>query len=144
MWSRPSWLVRNWFQLLIWYCCHDCWPPLNCYHQGLSGVGGLFSDEVLSAMGEATETPPVIFPLSNPTSRLIWCCDHFDSDIIVQLHLVLMMMMMMTQGRVHCGGSPALHWGSSHLCQWVAFPGHSGGQHQHQHDNGVCEEEDGD
>ena len=73
MWSRPSWLVRNWFQLLIWYF----------YYPGLSGVGGLFTDEVLSAMGEATETPPVIFPLSNPTSRLIflWCCDHFDSEL---------------------------------------------------------------
>jgi len=35
---------------------------------GLSGVGGLFSDDVLSAMGQTTKTP-VIFPLSNPTSR---------------------------------------------------------------------------
>ena len=35
---------------------------------GLSGVGGLFTDPVLTAMGEGTDTP-VIFPLSNPTSR---------------------------------------------------------------------------
>jgi len=35
---------------------------------GLSGVGGLFSSDVLTAMGEQTECP-VIFPLSNPTSR---------------------------------------------------------------------------
>jgi len=36
---------------------------------GLSGVGGLFTDEVLTAMGDNCDTPPVIFPLSNPTSR---------------------------------------------------------------------------
>jgi len=35
---------------------------------GLSGCGGLFTDEVLTAMNES-DTPPVIFPLSNPTSR---------------------------------------------------------------------------
>jgi len=35
---------------------------------GLSGVGGLFTDPVLTAMGEVTPSP-VIFPLSNPTSR---------------------------------------------------------------------------
>lgn len=35
---------------------------------GLSGVGGLFSNTVLTAMGEHTPSP-VIFPLSNPTSR---------------------------------------------------------------------------
>lgn len=36
---------------------------------GLSGVGGLFTDEVLTAMNDNCSTPPVIFPLSNPTSR---------------------------------------------------------------------------
>jgi len=36
---------------------------------GLSGVGGLFTDDVLTAMNENCETPPIIFPLSNPTSR---------------------------------------------------------------------------
>jgi len=35
---------------------------------GLSACGGLFSEEVLKAMNES-ETPPIIFPLSNPTSR---------------------------------------------------------------------------
>jgi len=35
---------------------------------GLSGVGGLFTDEVLTAMNQS-DSPPVIFPLSNPTSR---------------------------------------------------------------------------
>jgi len=36
---------------------------------GLSGVGGLFTDEVLQAMNDNCDSPPVIFPLSNPTSR---------------------------------------------------------------------------
>lgn len=36
---------------------------------GLSGVGGLFNDEVLQAMNDNCSSPPVIFPLSNPTSR---------------------------------------------------------------------------
>jgi malate dehydrogenase (decarboxylating) len=37
---------------------------------GLSGVGGLFTDEVLTAMNDNCSTaPPIIFPLSNPTSR---------------------------------------------------------------------------
>ncbi len=36
---------------------------------GLSGCGGLFSDEVLTTMGENCPSPPIIFPLSNPTSR---------------------------------------------------------------------------
>ena len=36
---------------------------------GLSACGGLFSKEVLEAMNE-NEAPPIIFPLSNPTSRL--------------------------------------------------------------------------
>merc|ERR1712045_869853 len=35
---------------------------------GLSACGGLFTEEVLKAMNE-NETPPIIFPLSNPTSR---------------------------------------------------------------------------
>jgi len=35
---------------------------------GLSACGGLFTEEVLKAMNES-ETPPIIFPLSNPTSR---------------------------------------------------------------------------
>merc|ERR1719427_2666230 len=35
---------------------------------GLSACGGLFSEEVLKAMNE-NEAPPIIFPLSNPTSR---------------------------------------------------------------------------
>jgi len=35
---------------------------------GLSGVGGLFTNEVLTAMN-ASSSPPIIFPLSNPTSR---------------------------------------------------------------------------
>jgi len=35
---------------------------------GLSACGGLFSKEVLEAMNE-NEAPPIIFPLSNPTSR---------------------------------------------------------------------------
>ena len=37
---------------------------------GLSACGGLFSDEVLKVMNES-ETPPIIFPLSNPTSRSV-------------------------------------------------------------------------
>jgi len=36
---------------------------------GLSGCGGLFTDEVLTTMNENCPTPPIIFPLSNPTSR---------------------------------------------------------------------------
>jgi len=36
---------------------------------GLSGVGGLFNKEVLTAMNDNCDTPPIIFPLSNPTSR---------------------------------------------------------------------------
>ena len=35
---------------------------------GLSAVGGLFNKEVLAAMNQ-NEAPPIIFPLSNPTSR---------------------------------------------------------------------------
>jgi len=35
---------------------------------GLSAVGGLFNEEVLTAMNQ-NEAPPIIFPLSNPTSR---------------------------------------------------------------------------
>jgi len=35
---------------------------------GLSACGGLFNEEVLTAMNQ-NETPPIIFPLSNPTSR---------------------------------------------------------------------------
>merc|ERR1719320_994188 len=35
---------------------------------GLSACGGLFTEDVLKAMNQ-NETPPIIFPLSNPTSR---------------------------------------------------------------------------
>jgi len=35
---------------------------------GLSAFGGLFNEEVLKAMNES-DSPPIIFPLSNPTSR---------------------------------------------------------------------------
>lgn len=35
---------------------------------GLSACGGLFTKEVLEAMNQS-DTPPIIFPLSNPTSR---------------------------------------------------------------------------
>merc|ERR1719427_1280846 len=35
---------------------------------GLSACGGLFSEDVLKAMDQ-NEVPPIIFPLSNPTSR---------------------------------------------------------------------------
>jgi len=35
---------------------------------GLSAVGGLFNKEVLTAMNQ-NDAPPIIFPLSNPTSR---------------------------------------------------------------------------
>jgi len=35
---------------------------------GLSGCGGIFSEEVLTELNQS-DTPPVIFPLSNPTSR---------------------------------------------------------------------------
>eukprot|EP00090_Calanus_glacialis_P004769 TRINITY_DN13578_c0_g1_i1.p1 TRINITY_DN13578_c0_g1~~TRINITY_DN13578_c0_g1_i1.p1 ORF type:complete len:638 (-),score=145.36 TRINITY_DN13578_c0_g1_i1:85-1998(-) len=35
---------------------------------GLSACGGLFNEDVLKAMNE-NEAPPIIFPLSNPTSR---------------------------------------------------------------------------
>jgi len=35
---------------------------------GLSGCGGIFTEEVLTQMNQI-EAPPVIFPLSNPTSR---------------------------------------------------------------------------
>jgi malate dehydrogenase (decarboxylating) len=36
---------------------------------GLTGAGRLFTDEIISLMGEATENP-IIMPMSNPTSRL--------------------------------------------------------------------------
>jgi len=36
---------------------------------GLSTCGGLFSDEILTTVNEGRDTPPVIMPLSNPTSR---------------------------------------------------------------------------
>jgi len=36
---------------------------------GLSGCGGLFSEEILTEMNKNSPTPPIIFPLSNPTSR---------------------------------------------------------------------------
>lgn len=39
---------------------------------GLSACGGLFSQDVLKAMNE-NEVPPIIFPLSNPTSRYAVC-----------------------------------------------------------------------
>ena len=36
---------------------------------GLTGKGGIFSEEVLMAMNHDAENPPVIFALSNPTSH---------------------------------------------------------------------------
>ena len=48
---------------------------------GLSGVGGLFTDEVLTAMGDNCDTPPVIFPLSNPTSRSIVFFYFFSGEL---------------------------------------------------------------
>jgi len=36
---------------------------------GLTGVGGIFSEDVLKAMNHDAENPPVIFALSNPTSH---------------------------------------------------------------------------
>ena len=42
---------------------------INCsFFSGLSACGGLFNKEVLKAMNE-NEAPPIIFPLSNTTSR---------------------------------------------------------------------------
>ena len=35
---------------------------------GLSGVGGLFTEEVLAVMGQVNERP-IIMPMSNPTSN---------------------------------------------------------------------------
>ena len=43
-------------------------PALLYLSIGLSAVGGLFNKEVLTAMNQ-NESPPIIFPLSNPTSR---------------------------------------------------------------------------
>merc|ERR1739844_666018 len=37
---------------------------------GLSGCGGIFTEEVLTEVGNGSpDKPPIIFPLSNPTSR---------------------------------------------------------------------------
>jgi len=36
---------------------------------GLTGVGGIFNDDVLTAMNHDSENPPIIFALSNPTSH---------------------------------------------------------------------------
>ena len=41
---------------------------LKTNYSGLSACGGLFTEDILKAMNE-NESPPVIFPLSNPTSR---------------------------------------------------------------------------
>ena len=60
------------FTHLIYYCLlinHG-----NC--SGLSGCGGLFTDEVLTTMGENCPSPPIIFPLSNPTSRYMQSWAH--------------------------------------------------------------------
>ena len=56
----------NVMNVLKWtFSPHLC--PWNIL--GLSGCGGLFSEEVLTTMGDNCPTPPIIFPLSNPTSR---------------------------------------------------------------------------
>ena len=36
---------------------------------GLSATKGIFTPEILSRMNELCSLPPIIFPLSNPTSR---------------------------------------------------------------------------
>ena len=66
--------------------CADHWDPLLtpdlsalcCAAQvGLSGVGKLFTHEVLKAMGEAQEQP-IIMAMSNPISRLE--CTHASAQ----------------------------------------------------------------
>jgi hypothetical protein len=44
---------------------------------GVSGQGGLFTEEVVRAMAKSTERP-IIFPLSNPTS----CAEAMPEDIV--------------------------------------------------------------
>jgi hypothetical protein len=36
---------------------------------GLSATKGIFTKEILQTMNEQIDHPPIIFPLSNPTSR---------------------------------------------------------------------------
>ena len=71
---------------------------------GLSGVGKLFSPEVLAAMGEANERP-IIMAMSNPISRLE--CTHASA----QQHTGLFQPMNERQEQLERGGGVlvALH-----------------------------------
>ena len=58
---KPNILIGK----LAYNCCKHV---MYKYVTGLSACGGLFNEDVLKAMNE-NEAPPIIFPLSNPTSR---------------------------------------------------------------------------
>ena len=47
-----------------------------------------------------------------------------DYDVISTYYhdMIIVMIMIRTQGGVHSGGSPAVHWWPSYLRQWVALP----------------------